>query len=271
MQGVDRKSFGSAAGDHVSELDARRLLDMQPVELLRVMPGRETFLARAEVGCDGAAGTVVVKRARHTPWREIVHERLRGRSPRSAGRREFEVLEALARLSLRVPRALAWCEAHDGRSLVVMEHVQHRETLRERVAAAGAEERAALAHDLLACVVRLHTAGWIHRDLYLQHFLVREREGEPEIVLIDVGRARHAGRTGRRWLVKDVAALAHSTPKNVTSRERLRFLACYLDGIGMRVRSERRRFARDVESKRARMAAHVPVSERPGGAHARRA
>ncbi|MFN0243631.1 MAG: lipopolysaccharide kinase InaA family protein [Planctomycetota bacterium] len=233
----------------------RRLFEVRPAEHLRVMPGRETFLAEL-----GAAGSCVVKRSHGAGWRERLRERWHGRAPRSAGRHEFEVLEAFARLSLRVPRALAWCEEADGRSLVVMERIEHTETLRERAARASASERRSLATDLLSSVLRLHRAGWIHRDLYLQHFLVRAHDGA--LVLIDVGRARHAESTGRRWLVKDMAALAHSTPTVVSVRERVRFLAAYLDGIGVMERVERRRFARDIEKKRALMAAHVPVSER---------
>lgn len=245
------------AGTAVSELEVRRLFDARPTEHLRVMPGRETFVTEL-----GTAGSCIVKRSHPTGWRDRLRERWHGRTPRSAGRHEFEVLEALATLSLCVPRAFAWCEEEDGRSLVVMERVEHAETLRERAGRASAVERRALAAELLASVLCLHRAGWIHRDLYLQHFLVRAREDVPQLVLIDVGRARHSESTGRRWLVKDVAALAHSTPAAVSMWERLRFLAGYLDGIGVLDRGERRRFARDVEKKRARMAAHVPVSER---------
>jgi hypothetical protein len=58
--------------------------------------------------------------------------------------------------------------------------------------------------------------------------------------------------------VKDLGALLHSTPAGVPTGARLRFLAGYLDAMGVTERRARRRWARDVERRRARLAAHVP-------------
>ncbi len=145
-----------------------------------------------------------------------------------------------------------------------MERIEHRENLRERLARCDAVERRSWRRELVRIVARLHARGWRHRDLYLQHFLVPwpEEQSVRRLVLIDVGRAKRERRLPRRWIVKDLAALLHSTPACVGPRERLAFLARYLDARGIGGRDERRRFARSILAKAARMGAHVPRDER---------
>ena len=232
---------GAPRGVPTETLDA--LLSAEPAAWLRRVAGRETFAWTLATGRE-----VVVKRARELrrPWRA------------SAGEREHANLRGLASDGVPVPRALGWREDRDGkltrRSLVVMERIEHDETLRERLFRAGAAERRALARELLALVVALHAAGWYHRDLYLQHVVVSRRG----LVLLDVGRARRESAPARRWLVKDLAALLHSTPRSVTGRERLRFLAGWLDARGVRSRAERRSWLGGVLAKQRRIAAHAP-------------
>jgi RIO-like serine/threonine protein kinase len=222
----------------------REWLDAEPPHYLRRVDGRETFAWPA-----GAASTApyIVKRT----------------AARGSGAREFQVLDALARDGFAVPRALAWCEERAfwraRRSCVVMELIPHASTLRERLAAADPAERRRWSGQLLELVVRLHERGWYHRDLYLQHVVVREDYGEPaQLVLLDVGRARHELAPRTRWFVKDLAALLHSTPRVVGVRERLRFLAAYLDRRGITRRRDRRRWLARIESKERKMAAHTP-------------
>ena len=203
-----------------------------------------------------------------------------GLAPRpSAARREYEALAALSAAGLPVPRPFFWCEG-DGRSAVAMELVEHRQTLRMALADAAAAEAAALLDELARLVARLHEAGWCHRDLYLEHVLVR-RAPEPAgplsgppagplagppagwgLVLIDLGRARAGRALRRRWFVKDLAALLHSTPAAVSRAARLRFLARYLDLRGLSGgaggRAALRAWAEAVERKRARLATHRP-------------
>lgn len=228
------------------------LLVVRPAEYLRAVPGRETFSWPA-----GAAPTLVVKRHRGDLARDRWYDRLRGRAGRSPGRREYENLVGLAADGLPVPRALGWAEGADGSSLVVMARVPHRENLRERLLAG--EDVGPWLERLVPLVVRLHERGWYHRDLYLQHWI----EGPDGPVLLDVGRARQEERPRRRWFLKDLAALLHSAPDRVGPRARLRFLAAYLDQRGVTDRATRRRWARDVLSRAARMAAHRPRHDPP--------
>ncbi|MFN0006342.1 MAG: lipopolysaccharide kinase InaA family protein [Planctomycetota bacterium] len=213
-----------------------------PEAFLRRSAGRETFRWKLATG-----ESYIVKRM-----------------PGRGGCREHENLEALRKDGLPVPRPIAWAQEGSRllfggpvRSLVVMEDVEHEETLRDRLARAAPRERERWSAELLEVVVRLHVLGWHHRDLYLQHFLVAGG-----LVLIDVGRARRDPRARRRWHVKDLAALRHSCPANVGAREQLRFLSRYLDQRGILERTERSAWARAIAAKAAAMARHVPRDER---------
>jgi RIO-like serine/threonine protein kinase len=214
----------------------RSALGGSGARVLRSLPGRETL----------ELGSCVVKRCTER-WGL-------GRSP---GAIEYENLLALARDGIPVPRALSWSAERTGtlrlarRSQVEMERIEHEETLRERLFRAAPDERRTLSARLLALVVRLHEAGWYHRDLYLQHFVLRGGE----LVLLDVGRARHGRSPRARWFEKDMAALLHSCPRSVGPRERLGFLLRYLRA---RKIAARRAWLRAILRREARMAAHVP-------------
>ncbi len=138
--------------------------------------------------------------------------------------------------------------------------MEHFDDARTALANRTSPERSPLISEILGLVRRLHERGWIHRDLYLQHFLL-PCDPERRPVLIDVARARWSKKPGRRWLVKDLAALLLSTPQNVTRTERLRFLRGWLAGQGIREEQAWKRWARDVFRKAQRLGAHRPRFE----------
>ena len=169
-------------------------------------------------------------------------------------KREFDALSALRALGISVPRPLAYIERGGG-SLLAMEQISSGATLREALVTTSVAESERLIGRLLELVLSLHSAGWHHRDLYLHHILVDSRG---ELVLIDLGRARRPFWVRRRWFAKDIAALLLWTPREVSDRERLRFLLRYMNGMKMLKRGERRRFIMDVLLRRERMARHRP-------------
>ncbi len=77
---------------------------------------------------------------------------------------------------------------------------------------------------------RFHQAGYNHRDFYCFHFFVREPSpGDFEIRLIDLQRVQRRRWRRRRWLVKDLAQLAWSAPRDrIGLTHRLAFLRHYL-------------------------------------------
>lgn len=266
----------------------------EPGPALRRIPGRETF---AWSPPDGGP-LCVVKRfeAGSGDARERWFERLHGRAVRSPARREFENLLELEALGLlRVPRALARFEefggaapsssgssARQGRSAVVMEYVPHDTHLAGLLAlgspapAVGAELLARVA----TLTARLHAAGWYHRDLYLQHWLLPSERRDSRSsaspsapsgpCLIDVGRARREAHPRSRWFVKDLAALLHSHPA-ASSFDLEGFLAGYLTERAQAAgRAPDGRavagLARRVRAKAARLARHAPRFVDPRGA-----
>jgi len=214
-----------------------KCLKGSPGELLRAVPGRETYAVETLRGANW-----VVKRFNSAWWL------------RSQAKREFDAISALRALGISVPRPLAYIE-RGGESLLAMERISSGSTLREALATTATAESERLMAQLLELVLSLHSAGWHHRDLYLHHILVDSRG---ELVLIDLGRARRPFWVRRRWFAKDIAALLLWTPREVSDRERLRFLLRYMNGMKMLKRGERRRFIMDVLLRRERMARHRP-------------
>ena len=243
----------SGVADSLGWVELHRLLTLRPGVPLRDVPDRVTFSFPED------APTWIVKRTRGDLRREAWFDRLHGSGGRSPGAREFENLQGLSEAGIPVPRPLAWASRSDV-SLVVMERVSHESDLREVLARGGEATLRRWFAPLLDLVVRMHRAGWYHRDLYLQHFLPAARVGErgEALCLIDVGRARCQARPRLRWFLKDLGALLHSAPPQVPRSWCLRFLAAYLDSAGVEDRTRRRRWARSVERRRARIAGHVP-------------
>ncbi|MCH2101891.1 MAG: hypothetical protein MK209_08215, partial [Planctomycetes bacterium] len=114
----------------------------------------------------------------------------------------------------------------------------------------------AMMRDLAGLIRRLHSSGFIHRDLYCVHLIVADdsRWGRP--YLVDLQRVEQRFPPRRRWLIKDLAALLHSLPSNVSRTDRLRFLKFYLGKT--RVDPSVKRWAREVVNKQVRMAQHQP-------------
>jgi tRNA A-37 threonylcarbamoyl transferase component Bud32 len=234
---------------HNLAMDLLPLLLAPASDVLRSGPHRDTFAWQIEGG-----ETIIVKRYSSRRVGEAVRQRLLGRDSSSPGEHEYEVLCSLRELQIRVPRPLGTC-TEGPRSLVAMERLAPLVTLREHLTAnpQAAED---LLPRVLDLVTRFHGAGWYHRDLYLDH-LVLAGAGE-ELYLIDLERARRDPRPRRRWFVKDLAALWHSTPAAVSGRSALRFLSRWLDAHGVDGRRARRGWLRSVLAKERRMAAHTP-------------
>ncbi len=216
-----------------------------PKELLRAGRGRETFR------CQGPAGERLVAKRTRTPWLS----RLAGRRP---ARAEYEALVELSSAGLPVPEVLGLLERGEL-GLVVMAEVEHTTDLRRRLVARP-EEAADWWRRVLELTLGLHRRGWYHRDLYLDHFVVSRAEGGAgeQLSLLDLGRARHAHQPRRRWFIKDLAALLHSTPAVVPARLKLRFLRDYLEARGVSSPRQRRCWREQIRAKARRMAAHTP-------------
>lgn len=216
---------------------------------LRTIPGRTTELLE-----HGGLRLVHKRIARDAP-RDAWHDRLRGRR-RTPAEREHDNLDGLRDAGIRVPTPVGWYAEPDGASGVLMEFVPHGATLRTRLDAAGATERRALLVELAETAARLHRAGWFHRDLYVEHFVLPD-DGRGW-TLLDVGRARKSQAPRRRWFVKDLAAIEHSLPTSVGPDERRAVLERWRADSGRAGGWSGARWRRAIARRAARMAAHVP-------------
>jgi heptose I phosphotransferase len=108
---------------------------------------------------------------------------------------------------------------------------------------------------------RMHAAGMNHRDFYLCHFLVRDRDwtqwkpDDPlELVLIDLHRVQRRARVPERWRVKDLGGLLFSAlDAGLSRRDLLRFIEAYRGEPWRRVLGREDRFWRKVWSNAVRL------------------
>lgn len=106
-----------------------------------------------------------------------------------------------------------------------------------------------LIQDVADVAGKLHRLGYNHRDLYCCHFFIKEQpSGRFQVNLIDLQRVQHRRRRRLRWMVKDLAQLSYSAPRERISRtQKLAFLKRYL-GV-RKLRPEDKRFIRRILAK----------------------
>jgi hypothetical protein len=114
-----------------------------------------------------------------------------------------------------------------------------------------------LLETIAAITRRMHQGGINHRDYYLCHLhILPEAQPWPILFVIDLNRADRRKRVGRRWIVKDLAALNSSAPEAVFSRtDRMRFLKMYLGTD--RLDASGRKLAQKIIRKSRKIARHA--------------
>jgi hypothetical protein len=231
------------------------------------------WTAPAPAGVAAADARAAWGNGLHGSWRM---KRRSEDGPRGA-LREWERLVAMREAELPVPPPVAWGERWGGDSrsvgVVVMEAVPGQALedwalLWERGedVPSGRTLRG-IVDESAELVARLHAMGWVHRDLYLAHlFFDPAATIGRQLHLIDVQRVERPRLWLGRWVVKDLAALASSTPDwLVGMRLRVRWLRRYLAASR---RLARRDAAVSSEGMDART---VPdVSGLPGGDRGRK-
>jgi hypothetical protein len=208
---------------------------------LRVLKDRENWYLRVEDG-NGRARGMYLKKHRVRTWGTRLRVKL-GLAPRpSAGRIEAENHQSLAALNIPVPRLAGYGEKlhADGtlESFLLTEELagyqEFQVLLRQRFSPqeTGGRNRDLnrIVRQVAAMARKLHAAGMTHRDLYFCHFLAKETSpGQCDIRLIDLQRVQWRRCFCRRWIVKDLAQLAYSAPRDrIGCREKIAFLRHYL-------------------------------------------
>jgi heptose I phosphotransferase len=245
----------------------RALMDTSLGQCLRVLEDRENW--RLELPEGGKPRRRVYLKKHHVrTWRSRLRAKLGAGPGDTAGRVEARNIRRLTADGIGCADLVAWGEnlRTDGRieSFVLTEELRgYRpldDFLEERFPAPSPNAKTPadraldrLMREVAAVAGKLHRAGYNHRDLYCCHFFVKEiARGRFDVKLIDLQRVQHRRRFRRRWLVKDLAQLAYSAPRDrVRCTSRLAFVRHYL---GVRKLSPgNKRLIRAVLAKQRRM------------------
>jgi len=218
-----------AAG--LSTLDA--LMAFEGGEMYRVGPGRRTV--RAELADPaGAARVVYIKRHDRVPWQTKIRRTLGLGDPISLAEHEARNLVRLMDAGIPTVRcaAVGWEFTNGGRgerSCLVTEElagaVQADVYCERQFGSAGDQGKITARRRWIRALARLarqfHASGFVHRDFYLCHVLVRPVPARRDYALhlIDLQRMLRfrggvpASPRGvpERWIVKDLAALVFSS------------------------------------------------------------
>jgi tRNA A-37 threonylcarbamoyl transferase component Bud32 len=216
-------------------------------------PGRQ--VSRVTLGSGPEAVNGFLKKEHRVPWKERLANAWAGFGPVSKSWREAETLRVLRPYFPGCPEWIAAGEAPDGRAFLLLRELPGASELRQSPAArtdAPLITRRALARSLGATLARLHDAGFVHGDLYVNHVLVNDESGE--IAFIDWQRATRlpASTLGRRW--HDLATLSATLPSELAGpRTRLACLQAYLqESVAMRGTPLRALLRRALSSIRRR-------------------
>ena len=210
---------------------------------LRALAIRENWRLELHTPHAGVRGAYLKKHKIRSPWLWL-RARLGLGPGRTAGRVEAENVAALARDGIDAMRLIAFGEKlhTDGRleSFVLTEelagYTQLDHFLRKRFhtlvsRTVGRDlDLDRLTADVATLARRFHERGYNHRDLYCCHFFVSEGpRGRFALRLIDLQRVQQRRWFRRRWVVKDLAQLSYSAPRErISNTQRLRFMKRYL-------------------------------------------
>lgn len=227
--------------------------------LLRTLPDRENW--RLVVAHGGAQQVMYLKRHRERSRLTRLCSRVTRASQRSAGQIEAINIGLLARYGVPSMSLVAYGDrlVRGGWESFVLTaeltgFLQLDHFLRRRFSVAADAPRpdralARLIEAVADAARRFHAAGLNHRDFYACHFFIRESLPEYfDVHLIDLQRVERRRRFRRRWVVKDLAQLAYSAPRErITATRRLAFMRRYL-GV-CRLRPADKRLIRQVVAK----------------------
>ncbi len=225
-------------------------------------PGLDHWRARLRVTVRDDSGDSVfyIKRYENPPARAAREASRVG--VKSIAGVEWHWIEQLSLAGIPSVQAVALGEAFDGsretRSVLVTAAVPGESM--ESLAPKWRQGKRSSARRWLAPVAnvvsKLHRSGYVHRDLYLCHIFLNETATQDAAIrLIDLQRMLRPKWNMKRWIVKDLAALNYSAPKEaVSTADRLRWLKCYLGKT--RLDAEARRLVYRVVGKTQQIARH---------------
>ena len=221
--------------------DAESLFATERGVALRRLANRENWRLELADGQDGIT-TLYLKKHYECNWSTRLRGRLGLPLPTTPARREAERTAELAQLGIPTMTVAAFAERlrPDGTiigAFLTEELAGFQQLdlfLTARFARRDDPKLRKLIRGCAELAGRFHRAGLNHRDFYTCHFFIRENNPAEinafAIHLIDLQRVQHWPRgLRRRWIIKDLAQLAYSTPRTLIGpAERMRFFKWYL-------------------------------------------
>jgi heptose I phosphotransferase len=187
-----------------------------------------------------------IKAHRGVGWREVLKNLLYGRAPIVSAEPEWRAIEQLRAAGVATPevvgmglRGSAPASLESFVAMRALEGMISLEDLTRNWRGVSGRNRVLLKRILIQRIAdiaqRMHEAGLNHRDFYLCHFLVRDRDwmkwtpNDPlDLVLIDLHRVQRREFVPERWLWKDLGGLFFSAmDAGLTRRDLMRFIAAY--------------------------------------------
>ena len=222
---------------------------------MRALADRENWRLELHGPHEDARG-VFLKKHHVRTWSNRLRAKLGAGPGQGAARTEARNVGSLAADGIDVMRLVAYGEhLHDDgllesfvltdelRGYTQLDHflarrVPQRELLRTLPSDPDLDE---LVRRVAEVARRFHAAGYNHRDLYCCHFFIKEPEpGRFEIKLIDLQRVQRRRRFRRRWIIKDLAQLAYSAPRDrIKCTQKMAFMRHYLGVRKLRPRDKR--------------------------------
>lgn len=242
---------------HRAALAAAGLLDLEAAyQREDLTPVKSLLAVRQTLRWTAPDGTTYYIKRYHQPPRDPFFELIGARRFASPASREFAVLQHLATLNIPAPEPVACLEEKVGRrinrAVLITRSLPQTSSLEEvfhprRPDAGDARD---LAERLGHLTRTMHDGGINHRDYYFIHLKV---SSNGTIFVTDLNRAGIRRHVGRRWRVKDLAALLQSAPPSVRRTDMARFARAYFGGP----LDGQKRFIRSVLRKAARMKART--------------
>ncbi|MBI1904083.1 MAG: hypothetical protein HYS13_23525 [Planctomycetia bacterium] len=268
---IDRQFRPSLESAGIDTFD--RIMGTKEGRCLRALPDRENWRIEIHAAHKPRCGAYL-KKHHVRDWATWLRAKVGAGPGSTAGRIEAQNIARLSRSGIAAMRLISYGEKlhADGllesfvltEELIGFTQLDHFLKLRFSLLKESGNRPD---HDLLRLIrevadvaAKLHKLGYNHRDLYCCHFFILEEEpGQFKVNLIDLQRIEHRKHFRSRWLVKDLAQLSYSAPRNrISCTHRMRFIKHYL-GV-RKLRPEDKRFIRRILAKQRWMERTIGIA-----------
>jgi hypothetical protein len=213
---------------------AEDFLSLTGGTVVRSMPGRTTRRVELKLS-DGSKLAAYLKCYEYKlPWPKRWLGLNSGAESGLESLNEWRQILALRKLGIRTaaPIAAGWRQVGNTiHSFVMTAEISGAVSGYEFWAASSDSKRRDFIPQLAEMARRFHAAGFIHKDFYLGHIFVEERNGRLELTLIDLQRVLGPRKFRTRWLLKDFGSMLFALQKAGAKRAaQLRFFKLYKNG-----------------------------------------